>query len=102
MRTRLLSRALLLGAALAVSACDRAQPAPAEPSAPDRVLADSALTASVKAALMADEAMRGRSIEVRAQQGVIQLSGAPREVLERAAELVRSVQGVVRVEIEKR
>jgi osmotically-inducible protein OsmY len=64
------------------------------------ILTDGALTARVKTALLADDAVPGSSIDVDTQGGVVTLTGQvsnPAQA-ERAVSIARSIEGVQRVE----
>lgn len=59
-------------------------------------LSDAAVTARVKAALLAEEAVDGSRVDVETHEGVVTLGGSlsdPREV-ERAIEIAQSTEGV--------
>ena len=63
-------------------------------------LDDSAITAKVKSAFVADKEVSALNIEVATTNGVVQLSGfaSSRQEIDRADELVRNIQGVKLVE----
>jgi hyperosmotically inducible protein len=65
-----------------------------------RVLSDGTLTAKVKTALLADEAVPGSSIDVDSSAGVVTLSGklASQAQVDRAVGIARNIEGVERVE----
>jgi osmotically-inducible protein OsmY len=65
-----------------------------------RLLSDGALTAKVKTALLADEAVPASSIDVDSSGGVVTLSGrlANQAQIVRAVEIARGIEGVSRVE----
>ena len=64
------------------------------------VLADAALTARVKTALLADEPIPGERIDVHASGSTVILSGRVADAgqIERALGIARSIDGVTRVE----
>lgn len=82
------------GAAKAASAAREA----AQDAAP--VISDAALTAKVKAALLADKDVSAMAIDVDTQGGVVTLSGRLRDAdqANRAVEIARTIDGVKSVE----
>jgi len=63
------------------------------------LIGDAALTAKVKAALLADKDVRGARIDVDTQDGVVTLSGKVADAeADRAVEISRAVEGVKLVE----
>lgn len=65
-------------------------------SAASQFVDDSAITATVKAKLLADEATHGREIKVQTRNGVVELSGevASSREMRKAGALAHSVDGV--------
>jgi hypothetical protein len=65
-----------------------------------RLLNDGTLTAKVKSALLADDAVPGSRIDVDSSAGVVTLSGrlSDQAQIDRAVGIARSVEGVERVE----
>ncbi len=65
-----------------------------------RLLSDGGLTAKVKTALLADEAVAGISIDVDSNGGVVTLTGrlSNQAEVERALVITRGIDGVERVE----
>jgi hyperosmotically inducible periplasmic protein len=63
-------------------------------------VADTAITAKVKAALLADDEVRGLAINVETLKGTVQLSGAAKSASARdkAEQLAKSVEGVTAVQ----
>jgi hyperosmotically inducible protein len=61
---------------------------------------DSAITAKVKTALLADPEVKGLAVDVDTHDGVVALKGrvASRALADRAAELARGIDGVKSVE----
>ncbi|HYE37101.1 BON domain-containing protein [Methylocaldum sp.] len=62
-------------------------------------MSDTAITAKVKSALLADRSTSGLAIQVETNKGVVQLSGFVNSEAEmqRAAEIARGVEGVTEV-----
>ncbi len=63
------------------------------------VIDDSVITAKVKAALLADDTVKGTAISVETNKGEVQLSGfvSNQQQRDRALEIARSVEGVQKV-----
>ena len=61
-----------------------------------QVIDDSAITTKVKAAILADKALKVNEIKVETYKGVVQLSGFVRQKhdIERAEEVAKQVAGV--------
>lgn len=70
------------------------------PQSTGAYLDDSAITAKVKSAFMADSEVSALNIKVETNNGVVQLSGfaSSKQEVSRAAELTRNIQGVKLVE----
>lgn len=93
-------------AALALAGCDRGTDSDSTSTAPTTnstvgtVIDDSAVTASVKAALMANENVRSLDIDVETANGVVQLNGdvTSQAQIDQAVQVARSVSGVREVE----
>jgi hyperosmotically inducible protein len=70
------------------------------PQSTGAYLDDSAITAKVKSAFMADREVSALNIKVETNNGVVQLSGfaGSKQEVERAVELTRNIQGVKSVE----
>lgn len=101
-------QAVVLAAAtvLALSACNRSEREDVRTEAKQAtntavaVVDNAALTTKVKAALLADDQVKGTQINVDSNGGVVKLTGtvdAPVQVA-RAVEVAKGVQGVQRVE----
>jgi len=93
-------------AALVLAACSRSEreevrtEAKQATNATANVVDNAALTTKVKAALIADEMVKGTQINVDSSAGVVKLTGtvdSPAQVA-RAVEVAKGVQGVQRVE----
>ncbi|BBA33247.1 uncharacterized protein sS8_1287 [Methylocaldum marinum] len=59
-------------------------------------MSDTAITAKVKSALLADQSTSGLAIQVETEKGVVQLSGFVDSAMEKekAADIARGVEGV--------
>lgn len=70
------------------------------PQNPGAYLDDSAITAMVKSAFVADRQVGALNIKVETNSGVVQLSGfaSSRQEIDKATELARDIQGVKSVE----
>lgn len=93
-------RALLLGALVCAAACESAPRDPVVDAG--QALSDAALTAHVKAALLADQALGALPIKVEAKAGVVRLSGSPLKQLEAAARIAKDVPGVRSVDVSEK
>lgn len=106
-RLQPLLRSLLIGAAtvILVTGCNRqeadtaGEPAPAETTAGTE-LDDTVLTTKVKAALLADENVKGMEIQVETRKGRVLLSGFvdDKASAEHAISVARAVAGVAGVD----
>jgi len=96
-------KAVMLSVAVAASAVPMAtmaaDPAPAQKSETAKYVNDAALTAKVKAALVAEKNLSSMDINVETQAGVVQLSGfvASSAQIEQAANVAERVKGVKEV-----
>jgi hyperosmotically inducible periplasmic protein len=103
MRTQILTVAIL--GCLALAACDRSPSRPsadssqAEPTIGQK-MDDAAISAKVKAALLATENVNGTDISVQTSGGRVILSGqVPSQAqIDRAVATARTIEGVVDVE----
>lgn len=96
---RLLTAALMAGAATASFAADQA-PAPAQQVAQAQTAGDAALTSQAQAALQGDKDLQALPLTVSSTSaGVIVLKGAAptAELAQRAVQLVQAVPGVKEV-----
>jgi len=93
--TAFLIAALAGGMVACVSSSERGGAETAGANA-GRVIDDSAITAKVKAALIAEPATKARQIEVETFEGTVQLSGFvdDAEARTRAGQVARTVEGV--------
>ncbi len=95
----------VMATAVMLSACNRHQePAKqngsaVQPSAVVGVVDDSAITAKVKAALIADPAVKSFDFKVNTKDGDVELSGTVdnQTQIDHAVEIVRKVEGVKNV-----
>ena len=110
MRTQLLAAAVL--SCVGLAACNQQSPsglpstpgptsqAPADGSTLGRKVDDAAITAKVKAALLASNDVSGTAISVETNAGRVVLSGQVKDQaqIDRAVAMARNVDGVVDVE----
>lgn len=88
--------AALLAFGAAGCATDKGKLTSAEPRGPIQTTADAGITAKVKTALLADELVKARKIDVDTVRGVVQLSGTVNSMAEkdRALSIARNISGV--------
>ncbi|HKO68938.1 MAG TPA: BON domain-containing protein [Burkholderiaceae bacterium] len=105
-RQTILAVVVAASAALALGACNRSERQEARTEAKQatntaaNVVDNAALTAKVKAALLADELVKGTQINVDSSAGVVKLTGTvdSSAQVSRAVEVAKGVQGVQRVD----
>ncbi|KIO48872.1 BON domain-containing protein [Nitrosospira sp. NpAV] len=107
-QNRLLVVAITLVSALSIAGCGKsgekaAAPAGPEPAAKTTVgteIDDGTITTKVKAALLADEGVKGLDIKVETRKGEVQLSGFVdnQTQIDRAIAVAKGVQGVKNVD----
>lgn len=104
MKTRFLFYVLCLGMMLGATACNKPQQPSQDnnPNVSSSVVGkadDGAVTAKVKAALLADADVKGLDVKVETNSGVVTLSGAVdnQTQIDRAAEIARKIDGVTSV-----
>lgn len=98
--------AVLVASTLTLGACNRADRQEARTegrqaaNTASAVVDDAALTTKVKAALLADDQVKGTQINVDSNSGTVKLTGTvdQQTQVKRAEEVARGVQGVQRVE----
>jgi hyperosmotically inducible periplasmic protein len=97
---------VLVASTLALSACNRADREQARTEGrqatnqASAVVDDAALTTKVKAALLADDQVKGTQINVDSNRGTVKLTGTvdTADQVRRAEDVARGVQGVQRIE----
>ena len=113
--TSLTIAALVVGTTFATTASawqamrqdNRAQPAPASPPAGEsdmdagQTMRDAWITGKVKAALLADDGVKGTAFEVQTRDGIVRLQGRAhaQSEIDRAKRIAMGIQGVREVDV---